>query len=81
MQKALCRSAEDRVDLKKACQQSCSLACGDSLEEYRASSDRDLGLSPSKESLARPNRSCARNCAYQCQKEGSGYKFTVNSSR
>ena len=81
LQKALCRSAEDRLDIKKACQASCRKACGDSLEEYRISSDRESGLPPSKQSLERPGRSCARSCAYECQKEGSGYKFTVNSNR
>ena len=69
------------MDIRKACQSSCRNACSDSLEEYRVSTERDFGLPPSKQSLVRPERSCARSCSYECQKEGSGYKFTVNSNR
>lgn len=78
LQEATCRLAEDRSDVKKACLLSCKAACTDSLEIYRTTDAAELGLPPSKQELERPTRKCARACAYECQKEGSGYKFTVN---
>jgi len=79
-EKSICRSAEDRSSVKKACQMSCKSACEDSLEDFRVSTGGEFGLPPSKESLERPQKRCTRNCSYECQKEGSGYRFTVNST-
>lgn len=81
LQKSVCRSAEDASDIKSVCQKSCQTACKDSLEEYRVSTGLESGLPPSKQSLERPQKLCTRSCSYECQKEGSGYRFTVNSNR
>lgn len=80
-QKSVCRAAEDRSNVKRACLISCKAACEDGLEEYRTQSAAELGLPPTQHELERPKRKCARSCAYECQKEGSGYRFTVNYNR
>ena len=64
--------------MKRACLSSCHSACDEGLEEYRASIASALGLAPTREDLELPKKKCTRSCAYECQKEGSGYTFTIN---
>ena len=79
LQESTCRVAEDKGSIKAACQQSCKSACLDGLDSYEKSATSFTGFKPTEDALNQARKKCMRNCAYQCQKEGTGYIFTVNS--
>lgn len=79
VQESTCRVAEEASSVKTACQKSCQAACSDGLDAYEASAATFSGFRPKSNILLQARKKCIRNCGYQCQKEGTGYIFTINS--
>ncbi|KAK9819424.1 hypothetical protein WJX74_002142 [Apatococcus lobatus] len=70
-------SRAEAPDLKQACVQTCGEACASGIKQYEERSLKASGLRMSTEDRSRLERSCNRQCPYQCNKPGQQYGFVV----
>jgi hypothetical protein len=71
-----CTKAESQ-DLKDACTTACQGSCSGTVQAYAASLVERTGLRLLPKDQERLQRSCVRNCAYECSKPGRAFDFVV----
>lgn len=59
-------------ELKPACSASCKQSCSTGLHMYDSQYKQRMGFNVSQQDQDRMLKACARQCTYECSKQGNG---------